>query len=446
VSVVNVRRPLIAVLATAALLAAACSGDDADSDATTESSPPAPATSTAAPTTADAVTTTTAGDVSTTAAPTSPPATAPPDGPDGMLAMVTQLAGDELTGRDENTDGWFGAQAYLAEQLATFAEPIDPSAEDTDGYLQRTAAAVNVIGIIPGAELPDEYVLVGAHYDHLGVDGCRTADPADTICNGAADNAAGVAVALAAVRQVVAQTPPRRSIILAFWDREEDGLLGSAEFVADPVVPLDQIIGYVNFDIQGANLSPALRTSTVMVGAETGGRPLVDAATRAAQASTLNTVGLSVIFGQGRSDHASLVAGGVPAVFFTDANNGCYHTAQDDLAHLDTAKLDQQLATATALIAELSTTDAVPVFQADAPVATFADAQAMLGIVTAGQADFGMLAPDQRAAADTYVADLTRIVDEGEAAFDDADIGVVLGGAAGLVEALAEVPCDGYLD
>jgi hypothetical protein len=445
VHVVKARRSIIAVLTAVALVVAACSGDDADPDDTTES--PAPTATTGAPSTTAAATPTTVADIASTAPPTTePPATAPPDGADDLLEMVARLAGDELTGRDENTDGWFGAQAYLAEQLATFAEPIDPSAEDTDGYLQHTPSGVNVIGIIPGVELPDEYVLVGAHYDHLGVGGCRTTDPADTICNGAADNAAGVAVALAAVRQVIAQTPPRRSVILAFWDREEDGLLGSAEFVADPVVPLEQIVGYVNFDIQGANLSPALRTSTVMVGAETGGQPLIDAASRAAQASTLNTVALSVIFGQGRSDHASLVAAGVPSVFLTDANNGCYHTAQDDLAHLDTAKLGQQLATATALIAELSTTDAVPVFQADAPVATFADAQAMLGIVTAGQVDFGMLAPDQRAAADTYVADLTRIVDDGEAAFDDADIGVVLGGAAGLVEALAEVPCDAYLD
>jgi hypothetical protein len=440
---VKVRRSLLAVLAVVALTTAACSGDDADSDATTASSP-APASTTVAPTTSEAASTTVA-DPSTTVPTIAPPATAPPAGPDAMLEIVTRLAGDELTGRDENTDGWFGAQAYLTDQLATIAEPIDPGAEDTDGYLQRTPSGVNVVGVIRGSELPDEYVLVGAHYDHLGVDGCRTTDPADTICNGAADNAAGVAVALDAVRATVSQTPPRRSIILAFWDREEDGLLGSAEFVAEPVVPLDQIVAYVNFDIQGANLSPALRTSTIMVGAETGGQPLIDSATRATQASTLNTVGLSLIFGQGRSDHASLVDGGVPAVFFTDANNGCYHTAQDDLAHLDTAKLEQQLATATELITDLSSTDTVPVFQADAPVAAFADAAGMLGIVSMAQPDFGILGAEQQAAAETYLADLTRIVGEGEAAFDDADVGVLLGGAAALVSALAEAPCDGYL-
>lgn len=432
-------RSVLALLVAVALTAGACSGDDAgDSTGAPTTAPPAttaPASTTAAPATSASPATT---GPSTTAAPAS---TAPPPTADGMVDVVTRLAADELTGRNENTDGWFGAQAYLTEQLATFAEPIDPAATGADGYLQRTASSVNVIGIVPGTDRPDEYVLVGAHYDHLGVGDCATSDPADTICNGAADNAAGVAVALEAVRAAIAAQPPTRSIILAFWDREEDGLLGSQEFVADPVVPLAQIVGYVNFDIQGANLSPGLSSSTVMVGAETGGPALVAAAARATEASTLNTVALSLIFGQGRSDHASLVAGGVPSVFFTDANNGCYHSAQDDLAHLDTTKMQQQLATATALIGDLATTAEVPAFVADAPVATFADAQAMLTLVTAGQPDFGLLDAEDAASGEAYLAELTRIVAEGEAAFDDADVGVVLAGAAALVDALARGAC-----
>lgn len=362
-----------------------------------------------------------------------------------MVEVATRLASDELTGRNEGTDGWSGAQTYLVEQLEAFATPIDPAAAGVEGYLQHTATSVNVIGVVRGSELPDEYVLVGAHYDHLGDNGCRTSDPADTICNGAADNAAGVAVALEAVRAVIADGPPKRSIMIAFWDREEDGLIGSAEFVATPVVPLAQIVGYVNFDIQGANLSPGMRNWTVMVGAETGGPALVNAATQATKASTLDTASLSLIFGQGRSDHASLVGGGVPSVFFTDANNGCYHTAQDDLAHLDTSKMGQQLATATALIGTLASTSELPALAVDLPLATYSDAEVMLQLVTAGKADFGMLKPEEKAAADTYVVDLTRIVAEGEAAFDAADIGVVLAGAAGLVTALAQAPCDGYL-
>jgi Zn-dependent M28 family amino/carboxypeptidase len=234
-------------------------------------------------------------------------------------------------------------------------------------------------------------------------------------------------------------------VLVGLWDREEDGLLGSADFLADPAVPLDGIVAYLNFDIQGSNLLPALRETTVMVGAETGGPALVDASARATQASTLTTVALSLVFGQGRSDHANFVAAGVPSVFFTDANNGCYHTTRDDIAAVDFAKLDQQIATALALATELVATDDVPQMVVDAPVATYQDAVAMLDVALVGQADFTLLPALDRSTLDQYVADLQRIVEEGEAAFDDADVGLLLGGAATLVSALSQADCDGYL-
>jgi Zn-dependent M28 family amino/carboxypeptidase len=300
--------------------------------------------------------------------------------------------------------------------------------------------------VIPGTDLADEYVVLGAHYDGLGDggDGCRVLDPADTICNGAADNATGVAAVLAAAH-ALAQSPPRRSLLIAFWDREEDGLIGSADFLAAPVVPVDQIVAYLNFDIQGANLSPALRDTTVMVGAETGGAALIDAAQRATEASSLTTVALSLIFGQGRSDHANFVNAGVPSVFFTDANNGCYHTTRDDIAAVDFGKLDQQIATAVTLAGDLAGADAIPTFVPDNPVATYQDAVSMLAVTQVGQADFSLLSPPDQAALDQYVADLQTMVDEGESAFDDADIGPLLSGAANLVSALAATECDGYI-
>ena len=233
---------------------------------------------------------------------------------------------------------------------------------------------------------------------------------------------------------------------MAFWDREEDGLLGSNEFVADPIVPLDQIVAYLNFDIQGSNLLPSLRETTVMVGAETGGPALVDAAQRATESSSLTTVALSLVFGQGRSDHASFVGAGVPSVFFTDANNGCYHTTRDDIAVVDFAKLDQQIATAAMLADELSNnTDVQPQFVPDNPVATYQDAVSMLAVTQVGQVDFTLLPELDKATLDQYVADLQSMVDAGEAAFDDADIGPLLSGAANLVAALAGAECDGYL-
>ena len=106
--------------------------------------------------------------------------------------------------------------------------------------MQPFPGGTNVVAVIPGTDLADEYVVVGAHYDHLG-NSCRVppGSPTDTICNGATDNATGVAAVLPIARSIAAQpTKPRRSVVLALWDSEEDGLLGSLFYVQNPLVPL----------------------------------------------------------------------------------------------------------------------------------------------------------------------------------------------------------------
>ena len=123
----------------------------------------------------------------------------------------------------------------------------------------------------------------------------------------------------------------------------EDGLVGARYYTENPIIPLEQTIVYVNFDIQVANLLPALRKHTILVGAETGGANLIAASKRAREESSLVTAMFSLIFGQGRSDHAALVSAGVASVFFTDANNGCYHTVNDDITAVDFPKLEQQI-------------------------------------------------------------------------------------------------------
>ena len=82
---------------------------------------------------------------------------------------------------------------------------------------------------------------------------------------------------------------------------------------------------------------------------------MIDAARRATDASALDYAIFSLVFGQGRSDHASLAAAGVPSVFFTDANNGCYHTVLDDIDHVDRDKFYLQIGAAEALVDDLLT-------------------------------------------------------------------------------------------
>ena len=109
----------------------------------------------------------------------------------------------------------------------------------------RRGESNNVIGILPGAERPDEYVLYTAHWDHLG----RCApDEADQICNGAFDNATGTAGLVELGRAHAAAGASDRSIVFLAVTAEESGLLGSAYYAANPVYPLSQTVGGLNMD------------------------------------------------------------------------------------------------------------------------------------------------------------------------------------------------------
>lgn len=364
--------------------------------------------------------------------------------PTDVRTLVETLAADELQGRDNQTPGSTRAQQLLIDELSRFAEPAFPDRSGNAAYLQSYDVGANVLAVVPGGDLADEYLLIGAHYDHLGLD-CDDITADDTICNGAADNATGIAAVIDIVRSIQAQGTPRRSIIMAFWDNEEDNFEGSRHYVANPIVPLNQTISYVNFDIQGTNLLPSLRNFTILVGAETGGPNLVDIASRAREETELDTVILSLLFGQGRSDHAVLVDSGVPAVFFTDANNGCYHTVKDDIDAVDFPKLEQQIRTAAALTRELVQNDNAPSFDTSAALVTYQDAVELLRIVESAAPDFALLGADAQNNSEQFLSNLQIVVGAGEAAFDNAAIGTLLGGAQALVSAMAAIDCDPFL-
>ena len=363
--------------------------------------------------------------------------------------MVEQLSADEMLGRDNLTEGTVLARTLLIKELESFAEPIAPEASGPARYEQEFDSGINVLGIVPGTGLADEYIIIGAHYDGVGNDcekeNCQDATDEDLIFNAATDNATAVANAIDIVRTIARQsgTGPRRTLILALWDAEEDGLLGSRHFVANPIVPLDKIKAYVNLDIQGSNLAPTLARTTILVGAETGGAPLEEAAARAIQASTLDTLRFSLIFGQGRSDHAAFASASVPVVFFTDANSGCYHGVGDDISTVDFDKLTQQRAAADAIVRDLIATDNPPVFTRG-ELATYRDAQELLRVVSRAEPDFGLLGPEAAAQTARFLNELRGTVAEGPEAFNLGSAGGILAGAAQLVDALRDVPCEPY--
>ncbi|MBI3783372.1 MAG: M20/M25/M40 family metallo-hydrolase [Deltaproteobacteria bacterium] len=248
--------------------------------------------------------------------------------------IVTQLlASNRLHGRDNDSDDSRLAQHVLIRLLQRFGGGLVVGSGDSayqQPFVLSEQTGTNLLALIRGRELPNEYVVVGAHYDHLGTrsrsDGHCSArgSVGVTPCNGATDNATGVAAVLgiaAALRSL--PEAPRRSVVLALWDAEEDGLVGSRYYVTHPVVPLADTVGYVNFDILGQDLLPSLSTTSFAVGSETGGQTLQAIVERAAALETLRLHEVSYLLGEERSDYKNFVDHRVPTVFLSDATGPC---------------------------------------------------------------------------------------------------------------------------
>ncbi len=163
------------------------------------------------------------------------------------------LADDALEGRLAGSRGSRAAANYIRKHLAGWK--LLPAGEDGQYDQLFDQGYRNLLAVLPGTDpqLKHEYVLLGAHYDHVGYGSSRTSlGPLGYVHNGADDNASGVAVVLEVAR-VLAQAPrrPRRSILFAFWDAEELGLLGSLHWCQSPTVPLEQVKVVVNCDMLG---------------------------------------------------------------------------------------------------------------------------------------------------------------------------------------------------
>ncbi len=153
-----------------------------------------------------------------------------------MTTVVAESMGTTLPGLFEMANRRDFRPVDTAYRLTAHVETAIERVED-----------VNVVGVVRGhdPDLADEYLVLTAHHDHLGIKPDLEGD--DKIFNGALDNALGVAAMLAAAEAAVA-APPRRSIIFASVTAEEGGLKGSSAFVENPPVPLHQIVANVNVD------------------------------------------------------------------------------------------------------------------------------------------------------------------------------------------------------
>ena len=218
---------------------------------------------------------------------------------------------------------------------------------------KRQATGYNVVGHLPptaAAARDKPYVMLGAHYDHLGRgrggDSLARGAEAGQIHNGADDNASGVAAVLAAGARL-AGAARGRGIILALWSGEELGLLGSADFVAQEPVPMDSIAAYLNFDMVGR-----LRDGTLNLQA------VGSSSIWTGLAEELNEpVGLNLTFVADPylpTDVRSLNASRVPSLNFFTGSHEDYHRPTDDADTLNYEGLDRIVDLATALAANLA--------------------------------------------------------------------------------------------
>ena len=215
------------------------------------------------------------------------------------------------------------------------SRPLDGiSLVATEKFSKVRRTVRNVIGVLPGANprLSREAVIVGAHYDHLGLGGRHSlaSDATGQVHNGADDNASGTAALLEIARAAAARREAfRRTVIFAAFAGEELGLLGSAHYVEHPYVPLERTIAMVNLDMIGR---PAGRI--LLSGLETAPslRDDVRAAGRGRTVEIRTTrEGASIA----SSDDSTFTARRVPALLFFSGFHTDYHRPTDDWDRID---------------------------------------------------------------------------------------------------------------
>ena len=204
----------------------------------------------------------------------------------------------------------FAQLSALAKQADFRPIPLGITASTGFDNNVRHFASKNVIGVLPGSERPNEYVLNTAHWDHLGH--CTANAEGDDICNGAIDNATGTAALVTLAEANVKAAPAARTLVYLAVTAEESGLLGSEYYASNPVFPLAQTVGGLNMD--ALSLSGPARDVSVIG----GNKSELDSYLREALAilGRLETPDASPQAGYYyRSDHFSLAKRGVPMFY-----------------------------------------------------------------------------------------------------------------------------------
>jgi hypothetical protein len=258
---------------------------------------------------------------------------------------ILKGSGKTITTLEEGLNADFRPNSFAVDNVVATTVYIE----------QKQVETQNVVAILPGidAELMNEYVIIGAHHDHLGMGGPGSGSRAlDTIAihNGADDNASGVAAVIELAEKAAAEKNNRRTIIFATFGAEEMGLVGSRAFVNNPPVDLKKVVAMFNFDMVG-------RLDTTSNSLSIGGTK-----TSLETEDILKSLnpGFSLSLsgeGTGPSDHSSFYLQGIPVFFVSTGAHSDYHTPSDDAEFINYKGVQKVTTYAYDLISEVSNRD-----------------------------------------------------------------------------------------
>ncbi len=276
-----------------------------------------------------------------------------------LEGLLTTLAADSMEGRRTGTEGAARAARFLASELERYG--VQPAGDE--GFAQRVPMARveirgrqrlvipsaelafdtlppesifdtegNVVGFIPGSdpEVADEAIVIGAHFDHVGmgqpVDG-------DSIYNGADDDGSGVVAILEIARALATGQPPRRTVVVLLSTGEEMGLLGTRYYIDHPAVPIERTVANLQIEMIG-------RPDSLAGGP---GRGWLTGYERSTMGDQLSAAGSPIVADPRpdqrfffRSDNIAFARLGIPAHTLSSYNmHEDYHRPSDEVEHVD---------------------------------------------------------------------------------------------------------------
>ncbi len=257
------------------------------------------------------------------------------------LTDLQTLAADDMQGRKSGSDGHQKAATYIASRFASMGlKKFGDSYQQPFSYSQafQDHDGSNVVGWVEGTAKPDYFIVITAHYDHLGHRGSR-------IFNGADDNASGVSIMLS-LAQYLSTHAPNHSFLFVATDMEETGLYGSKAFLQNPPVAAQNMLLNLNLDmlgnggrkdelyVLGSSQFNELTDWLKIIGEQSRSDDFrLRVGYKGSFHRTLST-GERVNWKQA-SDHASFARADIPFLYFGGDTHNQYHTPDDDFEHID---------------------------------------------------------------------------------------------------------------